>query len=100
MKMIQRRNSKRFILSELKTDNEDDNETATNEITITAPEPVTEVTEEDPPIQLVLEPQSADAPSSPSASGIDMPLNLLDVPPTLNEIQKWRSIKSLRNQIT
>ncbi|KAG8315426.1 hypothetical protein J6590_071135 [Homalodisca vitripennis] len=71
MKMIQRRNSRRFILSELNAGEEKEKE----------PEAETE-----------------DSSNSQCTPPPEPPLHT--PPPSHNEILKWRSIKSLRAQIT
>lgn len=77
--MIQRRNSKRFILSELKSDDEKEEE----KICVSENREKCEVAEEEEAV-------NAESPS----------VNYVDAPPTQYEILRWKSIKSLKSQIS
>lgn len=79
--MIQRRNSRRFILSELKSDEDQD---GNNE----------------QPIEITVDSEDQRPPSPDNDTFAEHSPFLFDAPPTQNEVQKWRSIKSLRAQIT
>lgn len=82
--MIQRRNSKRFILSELKSD--DEKEEDRNCIS----EDREKCKEED------AEEEAVNV-APPSTKNV---CNYMDAPPTQNEILRWKSIKSLKSQIS
>lgn len=80
--MIQRRNSRRFVLSELCTEEESEAEAESGE-----PDPGSSSSS-----------QVDSPPSYPPSYPPDSPYR--ESPPTQWELLKWRSIKSLRSQIT
>lgn len=83
--MIQRRNSKRFILSELKSDDEKEEE----RICISEDKEKCEGEEKTVEEAVNVEPASTkDA------------CHYMDAPPTLHEILRWKSIKSLKSQLS